>query len=99
MIFIDSREPLLLFSSGFDLGRLARPGDELDHQAGERQQGSDLAARIPLGHRRELAQKGKRVTRDEFEGPSPLRVAIMQAKKGFVHDRYPRAAAFDPLRL
>ena len=68
MTFIDSPEPLL-FSSGFDLGRLARPGDELDHQAGDRQQGSGLATRIPLGDRRELPQEVKRVSRDEFQDP------------------------------
>ena len=98
MACIGSREPQLL-SSGFDLGRHARPGDELDHQAGDRHQGSGLATRVALGYRRELLQQGQRVTRDEFVGPGLLSVAIMQAQKDFVHQLHHRAPAIDLLRL
>src|ERR1700719_4534508 len=92
-------QSLPLFTSGFDLGRLACPSDELEHQAGEREQRSDLAARIPLGDVLELHHGGEGAPRDEFECPFVLRIAIMQAKTDLVPDRHHLAAAFHPLRL
>ena len=82
MTSIGSSEPWL-FSTGFDLGRRARPGDELDHQSGERHQGSGLTTRIALGYRRKLLQHGERIARDELVGPGLLGIAIMQAQKRF----------------
>src|ERR1700730_1289495 len=71
-------QSLPLFSSGFDLVRLTCPGDELEHQAGEREQRSDPTAGILLGYGLELHQGGERVPWDEFECPFALRVAIME---------------------
>ena len=59
----------------------------------------DCGAWICSGPKPEPTTRDALRVRDEFEGPSPLRVAIMQANEGFVHDRHHRATAFDPLRL